>query len=190
MTTANTILGLMLQQATLNGTDYISNMTNWMSALSDYISTCTLNGLFTGALIAMPFTPITEVPSTGDLINASELKGCIAFCQDPQGGDGQAEWENWIDSIYNFIKTTVFITGTMSIPTGPINAFSNLQRSWDRSDLLSAFNSNPNDSSGLICDTLATKIITDLQIGFTPTFPCIWCTSYTGVTTVTSVLCP
>lgn len=186
---AKTVLGNLLQANLSGQKDSSVCHLGIVRALSTYISgQVSMVGTFVGTLIAFPNTP-GSFPSTNK-IDASLLATQVISCApDPSGNGGPAQWMSWAMSLYTAIKTCCFISLGPSVPTGMLPAFSMLTvPSWSQSSLGSVGNSS--DPFGDAMDIMAIGIKTDLMAGFTPVFPSLYGGTYTGATTVTSIICP
>lgn len=184
---ASTILGNLLKANAKGSTSPTQTNRGILRAISNYISAnVTLQGTFSGALIAPPGTPLVAPDILK--INSSPMLSYQLSFPSVSGGDGSKEWYLWVSSIYSAIRTCIIIGG-VSRPLAPIPAFSTLiTPTFNRSQLLSAQLSDYKNERDSVLDTLSRLIVLDLQKFFTPTFPSMYATTHMGVTTVTSVI--
>ena len=177
---ASSILGSLLESAVAGGTDPVANMSAFMRNLGTYFTqNVTLQGVFS--------SPEGSGP-TLDKCDGSLLASVVVLCKDPGGGDGMAEWTDWMNSVYSAIKTEVKVSNGTTSPIGNPPAFSNLVLGWGRGELLSAFDPSSKSPTGPIYDKMAELIIKDLKTGYSPTYPASF--MGTGTVGVMQANCP
>ena len=181
---ASTILGGLWESGLKGQTETTSTHHQFMSALATYIQgNVTFVGTFSG--VNPSGTPLTTAIVSN--INPGALGGEITGCQDPNGGDGYAQWKSWIMQVYSKITSDCGLLPGAFIPFSPIPCFKLVSpKTWDRSDLLAAVKGNENNPQGPCLDRMAKGFMDDMKIDFIPVFPG-QVGAYTGAFTVSNV---
>lgn len=160
----------------------------FMLQLGNYItSNVTLVGKFIGNLISSPFTPLT-VPVTIKINGIPTGTHSVSF-SDPKDGDGESQWEDWMDQVYAGIQKSV-VLDPIVVPTGVAYAFPLIERKFDRSVLNSAHKSNYDDPQTPVLDKLAECIMNDMSSQPIKSFPAMYNTAYMGTVTCNSANTP
>ena len=137
MTSATTILGMMLENACKWDSDvkentYLQLMKNFRDALADYLENYVeYAASFTGTVTSTtPPTPLTQIPLTMGKLDATIMRTsnpptCTMYSQ---GMDGNIEWTTWMTQIYTLIQT-VQLRGsqnpaTLTTPSGIFKSLS------------------------------------------------------------------
>lgn len=202
MTSATTILGMMLENACKWDSDvkentYLQLMKNFRDALADYLENYVeYVASFTGTVTSTtPPTPLTQIPLTmgkldATIIRTSNPPTCTMYSQ---GMDGNIEWITWMTQIYTLIQT-VQLKGsqnpaTPTTPSGIFPAYTMINLSWNRDTLKDAFENNSS-----VFDALANSIISDLKSSIiTPSYPStgtIGMQPVVGVDSITNIIYP
>lgn len=179
--------------ATILGGSWVNAMTDqkspatvhmqFMLQLGNYItSNVTLIGTFTGSLISFPFTPLT-VPVTIKINGAPTGTYSVSF-SDPKDGDGESQWNDWIDQVYTGIQQSV-ILDPIILPTGVVYAFPLIKKTFNRSVLNAVHKSNYDDPQTPVLDKLATCIMNDMKTQPVKSFPATYAATHMGTVTCT-----